>query len=380
MKITNIETFIAGLDRRNYLFVRVQTDEGIHGLGEAYSCGPDDATAAVVADFATWLVGRDPRDVEALWHLMYAGSRFPGGSILNSALSGIEQALWDILAKSLNVPVWRLLGGQFRDRIRVYQAPRGNTPEELAADAVRLIERYGYTALKIGPQPPDWQKMPYSAVCREAAKRMEAVRRAVGEDIDIGVDPHARIFEPVRALEMAKALEPYRPFFFEEALRPENIDAMAEVKAKSPVPIATGEMLYTKFQFRELFEKHAVDIAQPDICVAGGLLELKKIAAMAEAHYISIAPHNPMGPVATAVNTHFAVSTPNFLILEYTPDDIGKRSELLQEPMKVVEGYVEVPQKPGFGIELNLDAFEKYPMARWHRPFLIATDGSLAYQ
>jgi galactonate dehydratase len=380
VKITNIETFIAGLDRRNYLFVRVQTDEGIHGLGEAYSCGPDDATAAVVADFATWLVGRDPRDIEALWHLMYAGSRFPGGSILNSALSGIEQALWDILGKSLNVPVWRLLGGQFRDRIRVYQAPRGNTPEELATDAVRLIERYGYTALKIGPQPPDWQKMPYSAVCRAAAKRLEAVRRAVGEDVEIGVDPHARIFEPVRALEMAKALEPYRPYFFEEALRPENIDAMAEVKAKSPVPIATGEMLYTKFQFRELFEKHAVDIAQPDICVAGGLIEMRKIAAMAEAHYISIAPHNPMGPVATAVNTHFAVATPNFLILEYTPDDIGKRSELLQEPMKVVDGYVEVPQKPGFGIELNLDAFKKYPMARWHRPFLIATDGSLAYQ
>jgi len=179
---------------------------------------------------------------------------------------------------------------------------------------------------------------------------------------------------------MAKALEPYRPYFFEEALRPENIDAMAEVKAKSPVPIATGEMLYTKFQFRELFEKHAVDIAQPDICVAGGLIEMRKIAAMAEAHYVSIAPHNPMGPVATAVNTHFAVATPNFLILEYHPDDVGKRSELLQEPMKVTEGYIEVPQKPGFGIELNLDAFEKYPMARWHRPFLIATDGSLAYQ
>src|SRR4051812_43214170 len=149
VKITSVETFIAGLDRRNYLFVRVQTDEGIHGTGEAYSCGPDDATAAVVADFGTWLVGKDPRDIEALWHLMYAGSRFPGGSILNSALSGIEQALWDILGKSLNVPVWRLLGGQFRDRIRVYQSPHGGTPEELAADAVRLIERYGYTALKI---------------------------------------------------------------------------------------------------------------------------------------------------------------------------------------------------------------------------------------
>src|SRR5947207_3218245 len=170
--------------------------------------------------------------------------------------------------------------------MRVYQSPRGATPDELAADAVRLIERYGYTALKIAPQPPNWAGLPYSAVVREAAKRLEAVRRAVGEDVEIGVDAHARIFEPVRALVMAKALEPYRPFFFEEALRPENLDAMAEVRAKSPIPIATGEMLYTKFQFRELFEKKGADIIQPDVCIAGGLLELKKIAAMAEAHYV----------------------------------------------------------------------------------------------
>ena len=380
MKITSVRTFIAGLDRRNYLFVRVQTDEGIHGIGEAYSCGPDDATAAVVADFETWLVGKDPRDVEALWHLMYAGSRFPGGSILNSALSGIEHALWDILGKSLGVPVWRLLGGQFRDRVRVYQSPRGSTPEELAEDAVRLIERYGYTALKIGPQLPGWTGMPYSQVVRESAKRLEAVRRAVGEDVEIGVDAHARIFEPVRAIEMAEALKPYRPFFFEEALRPENIDAMADVRARSPIPIATGEMLYTKFQFRELLEKRGADILQPDVCIAGGLLELKKIAAMAEAHYVTVAPHNPMGPVATAVNVHFAVSTPNFLILEYSPDDVGKRRDLLLEPLKVTNGYIEVPRAPGFGIELNLEAIAGFPPNRWHRPFPINTDGSLAFQ
>ena len=380
MKITSVQTFIAGLDRRNYLFVRVQTDEGIHGIGEAYSCGPDDATAAVVADFETWLVGKDPRDIEALWHLMYAGSRFPGGSILNSALSGIEHALWDILGKSLGVPVWRLLGGQFRDRIRVYQSPRGSTPEDLAEDAVRLIERYGYTALKIGPQPPGWAGMPYSQVVRESAKRLEAVRKAVGEDIEIGVDAHARIFEPVRAIEMAEALRPYRPFFFEEALRPENIDAMADVRARSPIPIATGEMLYTKFQFRELLEKRGADIIQPDVCIAGGLLELKKIAAMAEAHYVTVAPHNPMGPVATAVNVHFAVSTPNFLILEYSPDDVGKRRDLLLEPLMVTNGYIDVPQAPGFGIELNLEAIETFTPNRWHRPFPINTDGSLGFQ
>jgi galactonate dehydratase len=380
VKITNVETFIAGLDRRNYLFVRVQTDEGIHGIGEAYSCGPDDATAAVVADFETWLIGKDPRDVEALWHLMYAGSRFPGGSILNSALSGIEHALWDILGKSLGVPVWRLLGGQFRDKIRVYQSPRGATPEELAEDAARLIERYGYTALKISPQPPGYAQMPFGAVVRESAKRLEAVRNAVGPDVEIGVDAHARIFEPVRAVEMADALKPYRPFFFEEALRPENIDAMADVRARSSIPIATGEMLYTKFQFRELLEKRGTDIIQPDVCIAGGLLELKKIAAMAEAHYVTVAPHNPMGPVATAVNVHFAVSTPNFLILEYSPDDVGKRRDLLLEPLKVTNGHIEVPRAPGFGIELNLDAIQGFPPNRWHRPFPTNTDGSLAFQ
>src|SRR5215217_7119686 len=379
MKITRVETLIAGLDRRNYLFVRVETDEGIHGIGEAYSCGPDEATAVVVADFETWLIGNDPRDIEALWHLMYAGSRFPGGSILNSALSGIEHALWDILGKSLNVPVWRLLGGQFRDRIRVYQSPRGGTPEELAADAVRLIERYGYTALKIGPQPPNWTQMPFSQVVRESAKRLEAVRKSVGEDIEIGVDSHARIFEPVRALEMAEALKPYRPFFFEEALRPENIDAMADVKARSPIPIATGEMLYTKFQFRELLEKKGADIIQPDVCIAGGLLELKKIAAMAEAHYVTVAPHNPMGPVATAVNTHFAASTHNFLILEYHPDDQAPRRDLIDEPMKLVDGHLELPTRPGLGIDLNVDAFEKYPFKRWTRAFPIRADGSMGY-
>ena len=380
MKITKIDTYVVGLEHRNFLFVRVQTDEGIHGIGEAYSCGPDDATAAIVADFETWLIGRDPRDIEALWHLMYSSSRFPGGSILNSAISGIEHACWDILGKSVGLPVYRLLGGKFRDRIRVYQAPRGATPEALAEDALRLIERYGYTALKINPQPPNWQAMPYSAVVRQAAARLEAVRAAVGEDVDIGVDPHARIFEPVRALEMAEALKPFRPFFFEEPLRPENIDAMAEVRAKSPVPIATGEMLYTKFQFRELLEKRAADVIQPDICVAGGLLEMRKIAAMAEAHYVTVAPHNPMGPVATVVNVHFSASAPNFLILEYNPDDMGARRDILQEPLKVVDGYIEVPERPGLGVELNVEAFAKYPFRRWHRPWLIQPDGSLAFQ
>ncbi|MFN8526537.1 MAG: galactonate dehydratase [Chloroflexota bacterium] len=379
MKIRQIQSHAVGAGNRNYVFVKVSTDEGLEGYGEAYSCGPDDATQRVIADFEEWLIGRDPRDIEALWHLMYAGSRFPGGSVVNSAISGIEHALWDISARALGVPVYRLLGGKFRQRIRVYQAPRGGTPEALAEDAVRLIERYGFTALKLNPHPPGWEQMPYAAVVRGAAARMEAVREAVGEDIDIGVDPHARIFEPARAVEMAEALRPYRPFFFEEAIRPENIEKMAEVRANTAVPIATGEMLYTKFEFLELLNRRAVDIIQPDICLAGGILEQKKIAALAEANYVTLAPHNPMGPLATAVNVQFCASTPNFLILEYNADDAPPRRDLLVEPLVVKDGYIEVPETPGFGVEVDESAFAKYPFKRWRRSFPVGPDGAVGF-
>lgn len=379
MKITSIDTFLVHPDHRNLVFVRVNTDEGLHGVGEAYSAGPDDATVAVIKDFETWLVGRDPRDVEHLWQLMYNGSRFPGGVITNSAISGIEHALWDILGKSLNAPVWRLLGGKVRDKVRVYQNPGGSTPEETADRAQALIERYGYTALKIGPQPRDSHLLPQNAVIRESARRLEVLRTRVGEDVDVGVDPHAKIFEPSQAIAMAAALQPYRPFFFEEPLRPENVDALAKVAQHVQIPIATGEMLYTKFQFRELLEKQACDIVQPDICCAGGISELKKIAAMAEAHYVTVAPHNPMGPVATAVNVHLCANIPNFLILEYHPDDEPPRRDLVNEPIRLEDGYLRVPEAPGLGIDLNEEAFERYPFRRWHRAFPFKQDGSMAF-
>jgi galactonate dehydratase len=382
VKISRIETFLVHPDRRNYVFVRVHTDEGLYGVGEAYSAGPDDATAAVIADFESWLVGRDPLDIEFLWQLMYNATRFPGGVVTNAAISGIEHALWDIKGKALGAPVYQLLGGKARDKIRVYQNPGGRTPEEMAERSTALIERYGYTALKIGPLPAGSEQMPWNQALREAARRLEAVRAAVGPDIDIGVDPHAKIFEPVRAMQLAQALKPYDPYFVEEPLRPENIDAMGELKAQFTqlgVPLATGEMLYTKFEFRDLLVRSAADIIQPDICCAGGLLEQRKIAAMAESFYVTVAPHNPMGPVATAVNVHFAASTPNFLILEYHPDDQAPRRDLIDEPMKLVDGYLELPTRPGLGIDLNVDAFERFPFKRWTRAFPIRSDGSMGH-
>lgn len=379
MKITEIKTFLVREAHRNLVFVKVLTDEGIHGIGEAYSCGPDDATERVIHHFEEWLVGHDPRNVEHLWALMYQGSRFPGGSIVNSAISGIEHCLWDIKGKALGTPVWSLLGGKVRDKVRIYQGVGGATPQELGEHGVALIEKYGYSALKMSPHPPGSETMPWNAVLRGCEERIEALREAVGPDIDIGVDPHAKIFEPVRALQMAQRLRPYDPYFFEEPTRPENVDALARLRAQVDIPIATGEMLYTKWEFRDLFVRDAVDIVQPDICCAGGIMECKKIAAMAEAFYCTVAPHNPMGPLATVINVHLAASIPNFLILEYIPDDRPVRRDLLQEALVPENGYLPVPDKPGWGVELNEEAFAQYPFRPWHRGFPYREDGSIDY-
>ena len=376
MKITRIETLPAPMGYRDFLICRVHTDEGLTGIGEPYPAGPNTAVAAVIADFATWLEGKDPRDITGLWQHLYAHSRFPGGSIVNAAISGIEHALWDISGKAAGLPVYRLLGGKCRDRIRVYQSCGGATPEQCAESATRLIERYHYTALKMSPHPPHAESLPWPAVVRAAAARLEAVRRAVGPDVEIGLDPHARIFEPIRAREMAEALKPYNPFFFEEPLRPENMDALADFKRTCPIPVATGEMLYTSFAFRELLEKRAADIVQPDVAICGGLLELKKIAAIAESHYVTVAPHNPLGPIATAVNVHFAASTHNFLILEYHPDDSGPRADLLQAPVILKDGYLEIPEAPGLGVDLVEDAIPDRPIRNWRRGAPLRPDGA----
>jgi galactonate dehydratase len=381
VKITAIETRLVNVGSRNWPFVLVRTDEGLHGVGEAYSCGPDLATVKVIEDFGEWLVGRDPRDIEGLYSLMYAGSRFPGGSVVNAAISGIEHALWDVSAKAAGLPLYRLLGGKCRERVRVYGHAGGSTPEEVARRGQELVASYGYTCLKLVPaQPPQSQDLSLSEVVRGSVARMEALRRAVGDSVEIAADMHAREFEPSRALAVCAALAPYQPLFVEEPLRPENITALAELRHRSPVAIAAGEMLYSKYQFAELFAKQAVDVAQPDITLAGGILEQKKIAAIAEASYVVVAPHNPCGPVANAVNLHFAASTPNFQVLEYMPDEGSPRSELVDEPVRLVDGYLEIPERPGLGLDLDLEACARYPFQSWRRHFPWRKDGSLAYQ
>jgi galactonate dehydratase len=379
LKITDIKTFLVGAATRNYVFVKVETDGGIHGVGEAYSAGPDEATVATINDFKRWLIGQDPRNIEHLWATMYNFTRFPGGLVVNAAMSGIEHAFWDISGKAAGVPVYMLLGGKCREKVRLYQSAGGSEPGQVAEAAKALVERYGYTAIKMQPHPPRGNAQPYNLVTRAAGQRVRAVREALGPDVDIGVDIHAKFFEVNRAVRVAHAIEPYNPMWLEEPIRPENVDAMRKLSDRVNIPLASGECNYTKYEFQRILAAQALDIVQPDVCLCGGLLEMKKIAAMAEAHYVVVAPHNPMGPVATTVNVHFAASTPNFFILEYHPDDRAPRKDLLKEPLMVKDGYIPLPVKPGFGIELNEEAFKHYPPKPWHRGFDYRADGSVAY-
>ena len=379
MKITNITSYVTDALGHNIIFVKTETDEGLTGWGEAYCVRPDLGVAATIDYLKDWLIDQDPRNIESLWAEMYQGLRFPPGSTGLAAISGIEHTLWDISAQALGLPVHKMLGGNVRDKIRVYQGVHGNTPEKTADHAQQLIEKYGYTGLKMNPYPPELDKQLWNAVLRDGPRFIEAVRDAVGDDFDIGLDAHAKIFEPIRALELADAMAPYKPYFFEEPIRPENIQAMAYLRRKMTIPLATGECLYTKFQFNELMQAQAADIIQPDVCICGGLMEMRKIAAIAEGHDVMVAPHNPMGPIATAINVHFAAATNNFSILEFVPHDEGRRSEFVREPWVPKDGYLDIPDKPGWGIEVNESALSKYPYQAYRRGNPRRSDGSPAF-
>ncbi|MBL8178314.1 MAG: galactonate dehydratase [Bryobacterales bacterium] len=379
MKITDIKTFLIGAGGRNWLYVKVLTDQGLFGIGEAYSAGPDEATVKVIEDFKLWLVGQDPRNVQYLFDILYNTTRFPGGIITNSAISGIEHALWDLAGKSAGLPVWALLGGRVRNKIRTYQSIGGGTAQEAGESAKKMVEKYGYTALKMGIMAPG--DMPQNQALRLSTERVRAVREAVGPDIDIGVDIHTKFVEVERAMRLAQALEPYQIMWLEEPIRPENFAAMKKLSDHVKVPLASGESNYMIHEFRPLIDQQAVDFVQPDICCCGGVLTMKKIAAMAEAMYIRVAPHNPMSPLATAVNAHFAASTPNFHILEYHAPDTSPWKDVLKEPLMVQkDGYIEIPNKPGWGVELNEEAFKSMPPQPWRRGTNFRKDGSVYFQ
>jgi galactonate dehydratase len=363
MKITDIKTYLYHAGIANWQFVKVETDEDIHGWGEACLDGYDLSSVAAVETMKEYFIGKDPRNIELHWDTIYRESVYRPDYIIMSALSGIEQASWDILGKSLNVPVYQLLGGAFRTKIPAY----GNgwtlgakTPEDTAKAAVKAVAD-GYTHLKWDPFGGTTALYPDPAEIKMVKERIRAVREAVGDDVQLLLDVHGR-FSPDKAIEIAREIEEYKIYFYEEPVPPDNIGALVRVARSINIPVATGERICTHWGALEILEKSGAAILQPDIVHIGGILETKKLAIMAQTYYIPIAPHNAYGPVQTAATLHIDASIPNFLIQEFFYGNITEYNEILTEPFPYAkEGYFDVPTKPGLGVDIDEKALAKRP-------------------
>jgi galactonate dehydratase len=374
MKITNITSYLfrpssekgwmAQNIQKHWLFVKVETNEGISGWGESFTLKDRERSISQhISELAPYLLGRDPNQIKRFIHMAYDKfSERRGGADLYCAMSGIEQALWDIIGKRLHSPVYNLLGGAYHEKIRVYANgwSRGaKTPEQFAERALEVVKR-GFTAIKFYPAS-FLASNSEREIERAAVENMRAVRDAVGENIDILVDAW-RLPEPALAIRMAKQLERFNIFWYEEPVPSENIDVLAEVRRDIPMPVVTGECLYTKFEFKEVLEKRAADILNPDVGSCGGILALKEIAAMAEPYYVKISPHNfNSTTMALAATIQVSATLPNFLIAEYFVNFEEAGNAIVQNPFQVDEGYIKLPTQPGLGLELNEAVLRKHP-------------------
>ncbi|HMB28074.1 MAG TPA: galactonate dehydratase [Blastocatellia bacterium] len=344
VKITSLETFLV---KPRWLFLKVHTNAGVVGLGEPITEGRALTCATAIKEIEPYLVGKDPRAIVHHWQAIYRHAFYRGGPILTSALSGIDQALWDIKGKLLGVPVYELLGGPTRQRIRVYA--HAGTPE-----LIRERKAQGFTAFKTGPARLNGRyarPIENKAWIENAVAQFARLREIVGKDGDIGIDFHGAV-PPATAKILMKELEQFQPFFYEEVINCQNVDLMAELAKTTHIPIATGERIFTKWGFREILEKGAATILQPDLCHAGGITEVRLIAGMAEAYYANIAPHNPLGPISLAAGLQIAASIPNFLCQE----QVSLGDGYIKNPFKVRDGYLDLPTGPGLRIELDENA------------------------
>lgn len=369
LRITGISTRVVNAEMRNWVFVRIETDQpGLYGWGEATLEWKTRAVVGAIEDLAPLIVGRDPRDIEQLVRILKKHSFWRLGVIGMSAISGIELALWDILGKWLGQPVWRLLGGKVRDRVKVYthlglgdmRAVYESLDLEPLVQRAGEVVAKGYNAFKAVFIPYTHYSASISEV-EKVGRLMEALRKTVGDRVEIMVDFHGRPASAAAALAYIDALAPSRPMFVEEPLPPGETAALAQVAAKSRVAIATGERLIDRPEFDELFRARAIDIVQPDICHCGGLWEAKKIAAMAEAASIGVAPHNPLGPIAGAAALHFAVSTPNHVIQEEMIGAVPWYFDVVKGPIRMIDGCWQVPEAPGLGIEVDEAVAARHP-------------------
>lgn len=385
MKITAIKTLVVNARMRNWVLVKVETDQpGLYGWGEATLEWKTRSVVGAVEDLATLLIGRNPLEVERCWQIMHRQYFWRGGITNMSAMSGIDQALWDIKGKDAGKPVCELLGGPVRDSLRLYDHLGGGNLEgmyktgepESFAELARQSVAKGFTAFKAMPIPIG-NLIECPSVLKKAAKCVAAMRDAVGDDIDIMLDLHART-SPAAAIQFGRLLSDYNLYWYEEPCWPEDIDALKEVKDALSMPIATGERLVGRWEFMELFEKRAVHIVQPDVSHCGGISEVRRIAAMAEAYLMPIACHNPQGPVSTASSIHVGFACPNYLIQEVVRNDVPWRNDILSAPLNIEQGSVLPPTLPGLGIDINEKEAAKHPFQQEVPMAFNRPDGSVA--
>ncbi|MBR97193.1 MAG: galactonate dehydratase [Dehalococcoidia bacterium] len=376
MKITKVESL--PVDR--FLFVRIHTDEGVVGYGESGAWGFLEPSASAIDKFGRYLIGQNPLTIEHHWQYMYRFSHFRGAAIMG-ALSAIDIALWDIMGKYFGVPVHQLLGGKTRERARVYYHVFGSTKEELV-HGVREAKEEGFTAVgHLTPFLDEDREVPYfkthASKIRDAIDTVGMYRDAVGDSVDLCIEIHRRL-TPAEAVVLARGIEDFHPYFYEDPILPENFDAMGLVANNISVPIATGERLHSIHEFQMLLSRGAVQYVRPDVCLAGGITHTKKIAAIAEANYVEVVPHNPLGPVSTAACLQIAASIPNFAIQEYPLGELEPpKSEIVNKPLELEEGFLVIPDAPGIGIEIVEGAEEMFPARKREVNTRLHKDGSV---
>lgn len=380
MKITKLELFKVP---PRWLFLKISTDEGISGWGEPVIEGKAETVRAAVQEMSSYLIGSDPMRIEDLWQVLYRGGFYRGGPILSSAISGIEQALWDIKGKYYNAPVYELLGGACRDKIEVYSWIGGDRPQDVGT-AAKHQKELGFNAIKMNATEES-NYLDSNSKLDRVLDRVAAIREACGRDFGIAIDFHGRVHKPMAKI-LVKELEQYRPMFIEEPVLCENYEAFKEIASYTTIPIATGERLFTRWDFKKIFEQGVVNIIQPDLSHAGGILECRKISAMAEAYDMAVAPHCPLGPIALAACLQMDACTPNAIIQEQSLGiHYNKGNDILdflvdKTVFEYDNGFVQLPKAPGLGIEIDEDKVRELDKIGhdWKNPVWRNEDGTVA--
>ena len=371
MKIENVETFL--VDR--FLIVRITTEDGIQGIGESTFWAFPKAAEEIIKGFTPDILGKDASDIDFIWNYLHRKFSFRGNAI-SAAISAIDIALWDIKGKKYQTPVWDLLGGKSRQKVRaISMGVNATSPEEAAKSAVQ-IKNQGFSALKFTSVPSDWWLKKHPDLIRGSIDLLESVRDAVGWDFDIGVEIHRNML-PAEAMVFAKNAEKYLPYFIEDPIAPDSLVAMGDLSEKLNVPLAVGERNTGIWEFREYAQVTKCHFFKPDVGLAGVITGLKKIAAIGESYHIRVAPHNFLGPVATAACIQLGIATPNWDVQEFTDETTGVRRAIVKEPVKISEGYFIPPEKPGIGVDFDEDSAKKYPFSQEGMPPPVREDGSI---